>query len=73
MIDRLITQKIIEDASYFPVLGIIGPRQVGKTTLAKTFQTLIGKESIYFDLEFTEDARLLEQPTQFLQQNADTV
>ncbi len=71
MIERLITQKIIEDASYFPVLGIIGPRQVGKTTLAKTFQTLIGKESIYFDLEFTEDARLLEQPTQFLQQNAD--
>lgn len=71
MIDRLITQKILEDATYFPVLGIIGPRQVGKTTLAKNLQSLLRKESIYFDLEFDEDARLLEQPTRFLQQNAE--
>ncbi len=71
MITRSISHKILEDASYFPVLGIIGPRQVGKTTLAKTLQPLLGKETLYFDLELDEDARLLEQPTRFFQQNAD--
>ncbi len=71
MIYRAVTEKIIEDAQYFPVLSIIGPRQVGKTTLAKTLQPLIGKEAIYLDLEYSEDARLLEQPTRFFQQNAD--
>jgi uncharacterized protein len=71
MIERFVTKKILEDAQYFPVLGIIGPRQVGKTTLAKTLQSHLGKESIYLDLELTEDARLLEQPTSFFQQNED--
>ncbi len=33
MIPRLGTKELIEILEYFPVLGITGPRQVGKTTL----------------------------------------
>lgn len=71
MIERAVIHKILEDAQYFPVLSIIGPRQVGKTTLAKNLQNQLGKETLYFDLEFDEDARLLEQPSRFFQQNSD--
>ncbi|MFN0015396.1 MAG: ATP-binding protein [Saprospiraceae bacterium] len=71
MIKRAAVKQILEDAQYFPVLGIVGPRQVGKTTLAKALQPLLGKESIYLDLELEDDARLLEQPTRFFQQHMD--
>ena len=71
MINRAVIQKILEDAAYFPVLSIIGPRQVGKTTLAKSLQAQLGKETLYLDLELHEDARLLEQPTRFFQQEPD--
>ncbi len=59
MINRAVVKNILKDASYFPVLGIIGPRQVGKTTLAKALQPMLGKETLYFDLALEEDARLL--------------
>jgi len=71
MIHRTVVGHILSDAAYFPVVGIIGPRQVGKTTLAKSLQPLLNKDSIYLDLELEEDARLLEQPTRFFQQHAD--
>jgi Predicted ATPase (AAA+ superfamily) len=35
MIYRILTKKLLSLAKQFPVLGIIGPRQSGKTTLAK--------------------------------------
>lgn len=35
MIIRKITTEIMENATYFPAIGIIGPRRVGKRTLAK--------------------------------------
>ena len=69
MINRAVTASILNDASYFPVLGIIGPRQVGKTTLAKALRTMLAKETLYFDLEMVEDERLMEEPTRFFQQN----
>jgi len=41
----------------FPVTAILGPRQAGKTTLAKTFQP-----DHYFDLENPRDLAVLDQP-----------
>ena len=38
MIQRKLTPHILENLTYFPVVGISGPRQVGKTTLAKQLQ-----------------------------------
>ncbi|MFH1831738.1 MAG: ATP-binding protein [bacterium] len=47
MIKREITADIIEGARYFPVVGILGPRQSGKTTLARD----LFKDHVYLSLE----------------------
>jgi len=43
-----------------PVTALLGPRQCGKTTLAKVFGE--GKKALYFDLESQADARRLDNP-----------
>jgi len=45
-----------------PVVGIIGARQVGKTTLARSFIKGIKGPFSYFDLENPEDLARLEDP-----------
>ncbi len=46
----------------FPVVGIVGARQVGKTTLARTFADRTRKKVIYYDLENPEDLARLSDP-----------
>ena len=46
----------------FPVVGIVGVRQVGKTTLARSFIDRIDKPTSYFDLENPEDLARLADP-----------
>ena len=43
---------------------LLGPRQVGKTTLA--LRIAAGREAVYFDLEDTESLALLSEPAAFL-------
>ena len=43
-----------------PVTALLGPRQCGKTTLAR--QVAEGRRSQFFDLESASDARRLENP-----------
>jgi len=43
-----------------PVTALLGPRQVGKTTLARAFAA--GMPSTFFDLEYQADLRRLENP-----------
>ncbi|MFH1124383.1 MAG: ATP-binding protein [Pseudomonadota bacterium] len=45
-----------------PVVGIIGARQVGKTTLARSLINSIGEAVSYFDLENPEDLARLADP-----------
>jgi len=45
-----------------PVVGIVGARQVGKTTLARFLMRTIGGTSTYFDLENPEDTARLSDP-----------
>ena len=63
MIPRLLTQYLLRDAKYYPVLSVTGPRQSGKTTLARA----AFPEHIYVSLEET-DVRLFakEDPRGFL-------
>ena len=70
MIDR-ISENIVKDLlNGFPCVAIIGPRQVGKTTLAKKIQK--GFDStVYLDLEFQKDFIKLEDPETFLRQFQD--
>lgn len=58
MIERPVDKSIIASLmSAFPVTAILGPRQSGKTTIAKAF----GADH-YFDLENPRDLVMLEEP-----------
>lgn len=63
MINRLNEQqKLTRLLKANPVVGILGARQVGKTTLAKNLQESLNKESHYFDLENPEDEAKFSDP-----------
>jgi len=66
MIARIQTHQILKLLSFFPAIGLVGPRQVGKTTLVKALSGQIAKEVIYLDLEYPEDLSKLEDPVLFL-------
>jgi predicted AAA+ superfamily ATPase len=56
-----------------PVIGIIGARQVGKTTLARSLLAETKKPSSYFDLENPEDLSRLSDPMLTLKQRKGLV
>lgn len=69
MINRRLT-PILEDAlANSPAVALLGPRQVGKTTLALT----VGKafNAQYLDLESEQDRAKLEQPELYLADHQD--
>ncbi|HQV77798.1 MAG TPA: ATP-binding protein [Chitinophagales bacterium] len=51
MIIRKIEPQILRLLKEFPAVAILGPRQVGKTTLAKSLSKKLKKEIVYIDLE----------------------
>jgi uncharacterized protein len=71
MIERAILPQIQQALSFFPVVGIIGPRQVGKTTLAKILEKSLNQPTLFLDLERDTDRQKLAEPEYFLQQYAD--
>lgn len=66
MIARLLSEKILRDLTWSPIVGLVGSRQVGKTTLVKHLQSQILKPSIYLDLELREDWFKLEDAQSYL-------
>ncbi len=46
----------------YPIVGIIGARQVGKTTLARAIADGFSEDVIYYDLENPEDISRLSDP-----------
>jgi uncharacterized protein len=71
MIKRRLLNEIQQSMDFFPVVSIIGPRQVGKTTLAKQIMAGLGKPSIYLDLESPSDLFKLNNAELFLSQHSD--
>ncbi len=71
MIDRLLSKKILRDLTWSPIVGLIGSRQVGKTTLVKHLQSAITKPTLYLDLELREDWFKLEDAQSYLSGHAD--
>ena len=67
MIKRIIEDKLLKTIQNFPVTGIIGPRQVGKTTIAKELANMINMSSIYLDLENPRDQIKLSDPVLFFE------
>lgn len=73
MINRPQDIQIIKDKiENNPGVCILGPRQVGKTTIAKSFQEFSSKPVLYLDLENPEDIQSLSNdPVKFLKYYSD--
>ncbi|SDD57187.1 hypothetical protein SAMN04488104_103825 [Algoriphagus faecimaris] len=68
MIRRTLENKLIQSLKSIPVVVILGPRQVGKTTLALEFaRPLLEKPVHYLDLELDSDLAKLDDPESYLQ------
>jgi len=64
MIARRIESIVQERLGHLPAVGLLGPRQVGKTTLARTIAAT--RESVYLDLESPVDREKLSDPVFYL-------
>jgi predicted AAA+ superfamily ATPase len=69
MIHRLLYTKLSEALACSPAVALLGPRQVGKTTLALE----IGQthDALYLDLESEQDLAKLSQPELYLADHQD--
>ncbi len=66
MIKRNLQRKVYKALGTMPVVALLGPRQVGKTTLALDIAESIDKESAYLDLELDSDLAKLSDPEAYL-------
>lgn len=69
MIERRLTAHVAELLARQPAVALLGPRQVGKTTLA--LELAEGRPSIYLDLESDADLAKLAEPELYLAQHED--
>ncbi len=69
MISRWISDRLLRSISQTPAVALLGARQVGKTTLAKTIAR--DQNSIYLDLESPEDLLKLSDPSNYLRGHRD--
>ena len=66
MIERTLITELIEQVSDMPAVAVLGPRQVGKTTLVKILETRLSKKVIYLDLESNQDKNRLQDAELYL-------
>ena len=69
MIPRRIERIVREALDRQAAVALVGPRQVGKTTLARSIAEDV--PSVYLDLEAPEDRRKLADPALFLREYED--
>jgi hypothetical protein len=63
MIDRTFLAKITTSFEIAPICALLGPRQCGKTTLAKLYAKNLNKQAVhFFDLEDPVDLARLDNP-----------
>ena len=68
-IARTLEPKCRAYLAEFPAVALLGPRQVGKTTLAQ--QLAASQPSLYLDLEAPSDRAKLAEPELYLRQHSD--
>ncbi len=69
-IKRQLHGKALEYLAAFPAVAILGPRQAGKSTLARKIVEEVGN-SVYLDLEKPSDLRKLSEPELFFKIQKD--
>ena len=73
MIARILETKIRETLRNFPITALLGSRQVGKTTLAKTLGDDFERPVVYLDLELPSDLNKLQSPELYLRKLSDSL
>jgi len=66
MIPRLLARRLRDVIGRFPAVALVGPRQVGKTTLARSLADELGDQAVYVDLELPSDCAKLADPEFYL-------
>lgn len=69
MIQRQLTHQLSRALEHSPAVALLGPRQVGKTTLA--LEVGARHNAIYLDLESEQDRAKLSQPELYLADHQD--
>lgn len=69
-LQRLLLYEVRNALKQFPVVGLVGSRQVGKTTLAREFASSRSSAAVYLDLELPSDRAKLADPEAFLEAQA---
>ena len=67
MIKRQAQSEIAQLLEEFPAVGVLGPRQIGKTTLAETIAASEKPEPVYLDLERPSEAARLKEPEDYFE------
>jgi predicted AAA+ superfamily ATPase len=71
MIARTLQAPLTNLLDEFPVVALLGPRQVGKTTLATTVAASLGEHALYLDLELPSDRAKLADAELYFAAHAD--
>lgn len=71
MIYRSATSQLKKALEIFPAVALLGPRQVGKTTLAFILSKALQPNAVYIDLEKPSDRLKLSDPEHYLNQYTD--
>lgn len=69
MFQRLAAAHLIDELDHMPAVALLGPRQVGKTTLA--LQVAQQRPSLYLDMESERDRAKLAEPELYLPPHQD--
>jgi uncharacterized protein len=67
---RALEPALLASLRQFPVVALVGPRQAGKTTLARAATRKFGN-AVYLDMERPSDAARLAEPEMYLEPLAD--
>ena len=71
MIKRIIEKQLLQLVRNFPAVCVLGPRQVGKTTLIKQIALTVKKPVLYLDVERPADRLKLQDAESYLAQHSE--
>ena len=71
MFSRFVTDELLELIGDRPVVALVGPRQVGKTTLVRSVTGQFPSQPIYLDLESIQDLNRLQDAELYLSERQD--
>ena len=73
MIERFLRGPLTQRLGAFPAVALLGPRQAGKTTLARTLEEGWSRKVVYLDLERDSDRGRLAEPELYLKAQSSSL